>query len=53
MPGKSDFSEGVNGCVHKSGLVNMCTLIFHSTFSKVPLKKKGLLFVVGSLLVTC
>lgn len=42
MPGKSDLSEGVKGCVDKSGLVNMCILIFSKHFQQGPFKKKVL-----------
>lgn len=40
MPGKSDLSEGVNGCVDKGGLVNIRTLIFSEHFQQGPFKKK-------------
>lgn len=53
MPGKSDLSEGVNGCVDKGGLVNIRTLIFSEHFQQGPFKKKSLLFVVQDELVTC
>lgn len=40
MPGKSDLSEGVNGCVDKGGLVNIRTLIFSEHFQQGPFRKK-------------
>ena len=47
LTNRSDLSEGVNGYLDKSGLVNIVYLsFFQSTFSKVPWKKKAILFIV-------
>lgn len=35
----------MNGCVDKSGLVNVDVIFFHSTFSKVPSKKNPQTFI--------